>query len=353
MPDTVYLQPDFKEELRKKYDELKGPYEELVDEVLYTLRKMFQGSDVKIHSLTSREGKIKNFESFLGKVIRKEIIFNPFDLIEDIAGVRIICLYRKDLFKLQSMIAQEFEIVKIDTSRTRTEAPFGYASDHYIVKLSKNCKGPRYDNIKDLKCEIQVRTILMDAWATVSHHLDYKQEIDIPSELRADFNGLSGLFYVADTHFELFKKGATESREKLKKTAQIGELNLDLEINLDTLLAYLQWKFPERKIKNTESGIIQELSKFGYHKLFDLDEKIKLVLPYIKEIECKDFGQQIWEPHWSSDGLVRVILDITDKKYGKRWERYRNSVKQTYNSDFGHKNLVIIDEYRPKITGKK
>ena len=49
---------------------------------------------------------------------------------------------------------------------------------------------------------------------------------------------------------------------------------------------------PERKIKNTESGIIQELSKFGYHKLFDLDEKIKLVLPYIKEIECKDFSSK-------------------------------------------------------------
>jgi putative GTP pyrophosphokinase len=350
LPDTVYLPPGFKDELLKKYSELKVPYEELVDEVLYTLRKMLKASNVKVHSLDSREGKIKNFESFFGKIIRKDILFNPFDLIEDIAGVRIICLYRKDLYKIESMIAQEFEIVKIDTSRTRAEAPFGYASDHYIVKLSKNCKGPRYDNIKDLKCEIQVRTILMDAWATVSHHLDYKQEIDIPRELRADFNGLSGLFYVADTHFELFKEGATENREKLKETIKIGELSTDLEINLDTLLAYLQWKFPERKIKKIESDIIHELSKFGYHTLSDLNDKVQIILPFLKEIECKNFTQDLWQPRWAPSGLIRIILDITDEKYGKRWNRYRNNAKHTFTSDFGRSQLALIDEYRPKIS---
>ena len=66
--------------------------------------------------------------------------------------------------------------------KTLKTSEFGYMDDHYIVRLPKECKGPRYNDIKPLKCEIQVRTISMDAWDAVSHHLDYKQKIDIPSK---------------------------------------------------------------------------------------------------------------------------------------------------------------------------
>ncbi|MBI4489516.1 MAG: hypothetical protein HY694_10565 [Deltaproteobacteria bacterium] len=58
--------------------------------------------------------------------------------------------------------------------------------------------------------EIQIRTIAQDAWASISHYLDYKKESDIPAQLRRDFYALSGLFYVADRHFAMLKKELTE-----------------------------------------------------------------------------------------------------------------------------------------------
>jgi putative GTP pyrophosphokinase len=67
----------------------------------------------------------------------------------------------------------------------------------------KGHSGPRYDPLKHLRFEVQVRTIVMDAGAAVSHHLDYKGGTSVPSELRKDFYALSGLFYVADQHFEV------------------------------------------------------------------------------------------------------------------------------------------------------
>ena len=73
-----------------------------------------------------------------------------------------------------------------------------------VAIMRAEYSGPRYDNIAVLPFEIQVRTIAMDAWANVSHHLDYKSDKDVPAELRKDFYALSGLFYLALPASRLF-----------------------------------------------------------------------------------------------------------------------------------------------------
>ena len=349
---------EFKDRLKEEYDRLRSSYEKLVDEAIYVLRQAIVRSGIKTHSVVSRDTKIKAFKSFYEKVSRKGIGQNQFDAIEDIAGIRVICLYRSDLEKLEKLIREKFDLVRADTSRTRTEKPFGYLSDHYIVKLSRHCKGPRYDDIKNLKCEIQVRTLLMDAWASVSHHLDYKQEMDIPSELRADFNALSGLFYVADTHFELFKKGVVEARENLMKTVRRGEFNINQEINLDSLAAYMQWKFPERKIKATSlthfgwSLIISELSRLGYRRIRELDDKVNKVFQILKELEQREFEQKKWSPVWAPDGLIRVVLDLTDDKYFKRYEKSLRKSRTRTKTEVNRaylRMIALFKDYRSKL----
>lgn len=319
MSEDYFLAPSFKNNLARRYEELKTLYKRLVDEVLYILKECIQKEQIKVHSLSSRESKIKTFEGFYDKVVRKQIADNQFDAVEDIAGVRIICLYRSDLERLGEIISKNFAIVGVDTSTTRAETPFGYVSDHYVVKLPKECKGPRYDKIRNLKCEIQVRTILMDAWASVSHHLDYKRQVDIPRELRTDFSALSGLFYVADTHFELFRKGFEETRASLMRDAQRDVFDLDQEINLDSLAAYFEWKFPERKERGKPSSdIVSELRRHGYQYVYRLDEKIGIALSVLKQFEKEVFELKKWKPRWLPDGLIRTCLDLTDDEYFKR-----------------------------------
>ena len=335
MGEEYFLSPVFRDLLKKEYDRSKSSFEKLVDEVLYTLEKVFENSNTKIHSLGARKTKIKTFDSVYEKARRKQAKEDPLSKVEDIAGVRIICLYRSDLEKIRKIIANSFDIVKSDTSRTRTETPFGYSSDHYIVRFSEKCKGTRYDDIKGLPCEIQVRTILMDAWASVSHHLDYKQEIDIPTALRVDFNALAGLFYVADTHFEMFRGGVEEARTKLIRSIQKGTFELDQEINLDGLKAYLESKFPERESTHVDySHLVRELQPFGYKVIRQLDDKINIALPILSEYEM-DFKRAFARKHgtkvkpnkkkgvlWNTSGVVRAILDITDDAYLKSRARW-------------------------------
>jgi putative GTP pyrophosphokinase len=338
-----------KEKVKAEYDQLRPLYEKLADEVLFTVKEALKKQNILVHTIVSRDTKIKTFESFWNKIINDEIRKNPFEVIKDIAAIRVICLYRTDLGKVGNIIKGCFVTEEVDTSRTRTDRPFGYQSDHYTIKISKKCTGPRYDDIKKLSCEIQVRTILMDAWASVSHHLDYKQELDVPLEIRADFNALSGLFHIADTHFELFKKGIEEARKALILKANEGKLVLNQEVNLDTLTAYLQWKFPTRRQKTHPfilSKLITDLQNQDLKTLTSVDEIVNaaysVILDFEKELHDKGF---VKNTQLGAYGVIWASMDILIPDF---FEARVN--KSNEPLDERRKGMVLLmKKYREKL----
>ena len=177
------------EKLKKEYEQAEEKLEELKKAVLYILNKQVSNESIKIHSLTTR---IKDFKSIQEKVKRKkskgEELENPLVQITDLVGVRIVLLLRSDLEKVASIIRQHFHVIsednKIDNQETNS---FGYMSNHFVVNIKHSYIGPHYDGIKQMACEIQVRTIAMDAWAAISHYLDYKNEHNLPLKLKRIF----------------------------------------------------------------------------------------------------------------------------------------------------------------------
>jgi len=324
-----------KNKLRKKYERLQPLYKRLVEEICFILRQEIERKQIKIHGF---ERRIKSFDSFYDKILRKEISGNPFEKVSDIAGVRIICLYRSDLKLLSELIYDNFDILSADTERTRRETSFGYMADHYVVRLKPEVRGKRYDDIKSLPCEIQVRTILMDAWASVSHHLDYKKEIDIPSELRKDFNAVSGLLYAADTHFELFREGIEEARTKLKLSLTQRAFDTNQEINLDTLEAYLRWKLPDReRVRFAYSDLITELQDLGFRKLNELDSVVESSMEVAQALENEEMGERFY----ADTGFVRICLMLFD-------DEYRKSMKMLHGKR-NKKLFELLGKYRLRI----
>ena len=90
----------------------------------------------------------------------------------------------------------------------------------------------------------------------ICYHLDYKQEIDIPSNLRRDFYALSGLFYVADTHFEMLRNSIFTINSQLQKSVEENTFRIEQEMNLNTLIAYLKWKMPKRRSPHDEKDVL-------------------------------------------------------------------------------------------------
>ena len=188
--------------LVQEFEAREHIYKSLLMEGLFILEASLKQASVKVHTISSR---LKKLESFLDKTERQQLN-DPLNQVNDIVGLRVVCLFLSDIDVIGKLIRTNFSVMSEDNKIEGADvSSFGYMSVHFIVKMKKEHKGPRYDPITGVPFEIQVRTIAMDAWANVSHHLDYKSDRDVPSNLRKDFYALSGLFYVADRHFSMWQ----------------------------------------------------------------------------------------------------------------------------------------------------
>lgn len=121
--------------------------------------------------------RIKSPDSIIEKMSRKELELTYKNLVEqinDIAGMRIICSFKDDIFKIVDIIEnfQEIEILERKDYVTNPK-PSGYSSYHMVVKVPVTFT----DKTIYVKVELQIRTVAMDFWASLEHKLKYKKDI--------------------------------------------------------------------------------------------------------------------------------------------------------------------------------
>lgn len=300
-------------ELVRDFLQNREDYEQLCSEVAYILKKKLTEQQIQHSAVTHRA---KTLNSFLEKITRKSYS-DPLKEITDLAGARIVFLYQDDLEKIENIIRKEFsDIKKVDKINEKGADKFGYNAMHFVVKLGKSSFGARYDDLKNLNCEIQVRTVLQDAWAIIDHHLIYKKESDIPTKLQRKINGLAGLFETADNQFESIRRERDAYLVKVNKSKDSGNF-LKNELNLDTFISYLSWKFPEYRLKffeNQHEIIYRDIIKYKQKTLQDIDNVVKKYNSAIPTIKDK-LEQEYRESYYKGEDipsslLVATILDI-------------------------------------------
>lgn len=130
------------------------------------------------------KARMKTPESIVKKLKRhgrESTIENMVNHINDIAGIRIICSFTSDIYRIADMIREQKDIKVIATKDYITyPKASGYRSYHMIVTV------PVYlsDRIVDAKVEVQIRTVAMDFWASLEHKIHYKLEGDAPEHIR-------------------------------------------------------------------------------------------------------------------------------------------------------------------------
>lgn len=103
--------------------------------------------------------------------------------LHDIAGVRAICAFEDDAYHMARVLLQHQDITLIHTKDfIATPKASGYRSLHLVVSV------PIYlpEGKRDVKVEVQFRTISMDFWASMEHGLRYKQTITFPEALNRE-----------------------------------------------------------------------------------------------------------------------------------------------------------------------
>ena len=201
MPDDnrvreVYRPTDIRtgmalEELRREYAQIQGVYEAAIREINARLQTLdsefsFKYMHNPIHHIESR---VKSLNSVIMKL---HAMGYPISIscakktLHDIAGVRVVCRYVDDIYKIADLLLAQDDISLIfKKNYIENPKPNGYRSLHIVVDV------PVYMSQGKLfiPVEIQIRTVAMDFWATLEHGIRYKSKDAVPQsivdELRA------------------------------------------------------------------------------------------------------------------------------------------------------------------------
>lgn len=129
------------------------------------------------------DSRVKTPESIIRKLKKNKIPYNLNiikEQLHDIAGIRIICSFVSDIYRIQQMISNQADIQVIEVKDyIKKPKASGYQSLHLILKVPIFLS----DRQEEVYVEMQIRTIAMDFWASLEHKIYYKYNKEIPADL--------------------------------------------------------------------------------------------------------------------------------------------------------------------------
>ncbi len=132
------------------------------------------------------KSRIKSSESIVKKLKKhgyESTIDNMIKYVNDIAGIRVICSFSSDIYRIAKMLSNQSDIqVLAIKDYIKNPKPSGYKSYHMLVTVPIFLS----DRIVDAKVEIQIRTVAMDFWASLEHKIRYKFEGNAPGHIIAE-----------------------------------------------------------------------------------------------------------------------------------------------------------------------
>lgn len=142
-----------------------------------------------IHHMESR---VKSVQSIFKKIQKKgwDVSTESIGKITDIAGIRVICNYLDDVYKISEMLLRQDDIELIrEKDYIAHPKESGYRSLHLVVLVPVFLA----DHTERIPVEVQIRTIAMDTWASLEHELKYKNENGISEEAAADLKNIANV----------------------------------------------------------------------------------------------------------------------------------------------------------------
>lgn len=157
------------------------------------------------------EGRVKDLDECLRKFSSKyryalEEANQPYairDHLTDLIGLRVVCLYEDEIWKVAELIRPRFNVIEITDKIAKVEGTddsFGYKGLHLDLAFRAEDVGLEPGaSLPVEQFELQVRTIIQDSWSVLDHQIKYKKSI--PSPLKRRINVLAALFELADREF--------------------------------------------------------------------------------------------------------------------------------------------------------
>ena len=200
--------------LQKEYKELLPFRRKMVKELELRIEEALAA----LSSSPRVKGRVKSFNSYLKKYIRYLKDGTTPSTINDLIGIRVICPFQEDLFAVEKLLENKFKVIEVDRKGEKhTFREFGYESIHLLIAVPDDILKER-DNTSCETAEIQIRTILQDAWAEVEHELIYKAEFNpFGTPLKRKLAAVKASLSLADIVFQEIRSYQRELNGQLGK----------------------------------------------------------------------------------------------------------------------------------------
>ncbi|WP_367209587.1 GTP pyrophosphokinase family protein [Sphingobacterium sp. R2] len=278
-----------KNEILNEFESKIHVYNRFKDKSLSLLNDLLKQKKIAFHNI---DGRVKNYESLSSKIDRKSEKYKCLSDITDLVGIRITSYLESDVDLIDKLIRDEFQIDNDNSidKRILNSDQFGYKSLHLVVELD-NRRLQLYENsdFKNLKIEIQIRSILQHAWAEIEHDLGYKGKAQIPDDYKRSFNRLSALLELADQEFVRLKRDLVKFESKVTEQiirepqnvlinfASLKQFNSENSIIIearDLLANKVGWEYLSRS--NSFVDLVQRFDFFNMLTIEDIQKELKI-----------------------------------------------------------------------------
>lgn len=271
--------PD-RDELKIIYEARQSAYEKALSDLYGEVRSLLE-----THGYTPTiKYRVKRFNNYYGKLkkVLKGEKGGDAGLITDLLGLRIICPFLEDLEIIEGLLTEHFPIVESERKGGQHSfREFGYDSVHLLLNLKPSAIAEPIPYTGEV-CEIQLRTILQDAWAEVEHELVYKSDIDLPNEsIKRKLASLNATLTLSDLIFQEIRDYQKEIRHHGRKRRESIEEILRVQ-DLITLPNQEEWTPPSTmQVGPISYSLASELEKImlsalSAHSHNDLETAVQL-----------------------------------------------------------------------------
>ena len=153
---------------------------------------------------------MKSIESIKEKLERKGLAYTVQAIEEnlnDVAGVRVICSFIDDIYKVADMFSAQDDVKLIKTKDyIKNPKMNGYRSLHLIVEVPVFFS----DHKEEMRVEVQIRTIAMDFWASLEHQVKYKKDIKDAENIVYELRACADVINRTDFHMQAIRDSIVE-----------------------------------------------------------------------------------------------------------------------------------------------
>ena len=334
---------DFEREKRifkKFYDNNSSLFEKAMTAYVDAINSLIRQSDVG--EVMKVEGRVKDKDECIKKFHRKyqnkleadEQAYQIKDFISDLIGIRIVCLYEDQISAVSEVLKEHFKIIDVTdkiAAIESTEDLFGYKGLHMdLVPERRTDTLLEWQALSAFPFEVQIRSLIQDAWSVLDHKIKYKKSI--PNDLKRRINVLSALFELADREFKEIRTATLE----LMQQATVDPLSESLADNdevVDATLAtasgktvnafnfqrianhfFKDFEFEDYKVDNFVQDILRQdidFKRSDLHK--SLIENFKTIKDYRDEFMV-EHPENTFSPYTS----IRHCLYLYDREIFSR-----------------------------------